>query len=285
VIYNPAAGQSGRREEAVRSLSAHAARSGLTVTAVPTAGPGDAVRLAAGLAASGVPLVVAYGGDGTVNEVLQGLAGSGAVLGVWPGGTANLLAHELRMPEQPDRMARLMASGQTRRVSLGQSGDRYFLLMAGVGFDAAVVAGVRASLKRKVGKGAFLLAALEQFGTWQPHDVTVEWEDGEQTAGSFAVIGNTYSYGGGFRFTPRARLEEPWLEVCLFRGERRLDFLRYLVPSWLGRHTDLPDVLCRKATAVRLTGSAPVQADGELVGSLPMQFRVVPNALDVLVSG
>lgn len=284
IVYNPAAGRHGQRERFVRQLISSASRLGMSVTGEPTQGPGDATRIAAAAVAEGAELVVSYGGDGTANEVVQALAGTATALGVWPGGTANVLAGVLGMPRNPTAMAERMAAGSTRRISLGKAGGRYFLLMAGIGLDASVVAGVKPILKRRLGEGAFALSALEHLVQWRPSEFAIQWEEGaEPSAGSFAVIGNCSGYGGGFRITPGARLEEPSLEVCLFSPETRAAYLRYLVPAWLGRHIGMRGVTCRKVSQVRVAGTAPVQVDGELAGHLPREFCSVPDALELLV--
>lgn len=283
LIYNPAAGRARRRAQAVAELVQRAAALSIQVEAEATRGPGDATRIARQAAAAGAPLVIAYGGDGTANEVAQALAGTATALAVWPGGTANVLARVLGMPRAPARMAARIAAARLERITLGQAGSRYFLLMAGIGLDASVVAGVRPHLKRRLGQGAFVLSALEHLLRWQPSPFTVQWDDtAHHDTGAFAVIGNCHGYGGGFRMTPGARLDDEALEVCLFQGAHRRDYLRYLVPAYFGRHTAMADVTCRKATALAVAGTAPVQVDGELAGYLPMQFRAVPHALAIL---
>jgi YegS/Rv2252/BmrU family lipid kinase len=290
LISNPNAGQNrARRAAAVARFCALLKERGVAVEVLHTTAPGDATRLAAEAAHAGAREIVVAGGDGTVNEALQGLVGTQARLGVWPAGTANVLARELGLPFDLPRLTDMLARGATRRIYLGCALEertgvrRYFCLMAGVGLDAAVVAGVRPDLKRRVGKGAFWVSGLSFLANWRPVTFNVE-VDGATYEATFAAIGKTAHYGGNLTVTPRAHLERPEFELCLVSGGSRVRYLRLLAQTMRasGVTRDIQGVRFIRTTHARATGDAPVQVDGELIGQLPMTFEIVPEPIEVL---
>ena len=224
------------------------------------------------------------GGDGTVNEVINGVAGSRVPLLVIPGGTANVLAQELSLPREFSRCAALAESGAVRRISLGKAGDRYFILMAGVGVDAGIVAASSGRLKRLFGEGAFWIAGFQQLMRYHfaPFDLRV---GGEHHRGTFAVISKAKHYGGPFQLTSQADLFSSQFEICLFQSLSRWRYLHYLGQVALGRQRRLPDVKFLKGRTVEVVGSSEVkvQVDGELMGSLPQTFTIEEKALSLVV--
>ena len=229
-------------------------------------------------------MIVVRGGDGTVNEAMQPLVGTRIPLAVWPGGTANVLASEQRLPRDVEQVADMIAAGHVRRVSVGRANTRYFLLMAGVGLDAALVRSVRPGLKRLTGQGAYWVAGLRQLVHWHPRHFAVE-VDGRRFEATFAILANAASYAAGLRFAPRASMESEVLDLCLFAWRTRRDFLRHLFAMYSGSHLGLPGVTyltARRATA-HGDDETWVQVDGELLGHLPMAFDCVPAALSLVV--
>jgi diacylglycerol kinase (ATP) len=257
---------------------------GITVTPQVTTGPADATRLTAAALEARTELIIIHGGDGTVNEAMQVLAGTSTPLGVWPGGTSNVLARELDLPGGIDLLADVFAAGRTRRVSVGRAGERYFLLMAGVGLDADVVRAVHPGLKRLTGEGAYWMAGLRQLTDWHPVHFLLETDAGQHSA-TFAVVANAASYGGGLRFAPEARMDDDLLDVCLFDATQRHRFARYLAAAFTGSHLGMPGVTYLKTRRVVVHGDASrfVQVDGELLGPLPVTFECVPDALSLVV--
>ena len=295
LVVNPKAGRvsAARREGEVERFCAEIERHGGAAEVRRTSAPGDATRFAAEAARAGkAAQLVVCGGDGTVNEALQGLAGTGArlALAVWPRGTANVLAKELRMPARAEQVAGVVARGRARRVHLGRAIEertgegRYFLLMAGVGLDASVVRGVPPRLKKRVGEAAFWYAGLGHLARWSPTTFRVEIE-GHTYAATFAAVGKSPRYGGNLAITPRARLDSASFEVCLVDSRSRLRYL-YLLSHALRRggvRERAPGVRFVRAARLRAEGDAPVQLDGELVGQLPMIFEVSPHTIELLV--
>lgn len=284
LIHSPGSGQRRSRFDTIPRMIDALRERGVSVTPQVTTAPGDATRLAARAVADRVDVVLVHGGDGTVNEALQSLVGGATALAVWPGGTANVLAREIGLSADVERVADTVAAGRTRRVSVGRAGERYFLLMAGVGLDAAVVRAVNPGLKRLTGEGAYWMAGLKQLTDWRPERFLVEVE-GQQYGATFAVVANAASYGGGLRFAPHARMDDELLDLCMFDSTQRHRFARYLAAAFTGSHLDLPGVTYVQARRAVAHGGDKqfVQVDGELLGSLPMSFECVPEALSLVV--
>jgi YegS/Rv2252/BmrU family lipid kinase len=289
LIYNPNAGRGRDPVRPVETFCAAARARGIDVEVKATAGPNDAARLAREAAAAGASGIIARGGDGTVHEAIQGLVGAGARLLVWPAGTANVLARQLGLPRGAEEAAEVFARGRARRITLGlatseRTGERrYFFMLAGVGLDASVVRSVRPRLKRRLGEAAFWYAGLGHLAHWVPREFMVEIE-GERLPATYAAVGKAPWYGGGLAITPRARLDADEFEVCVINTHSRLRYLRLLGAAMLGGAREgTPGVTFRSAARLRCEGDVGVQADGELIGELPMTFEVIREGLEVIV--
>ena len=290
LISNPKTGRYGsRRLSAIEEICQQLKSQGLEVELIATTGPGDATRITAAAVRDGASEVIVSGGDGTINEALQGLIGSETRLAILPHGTANVLARELGLPLNSMRAAEVITRGQTRRIHVGCAIDdttrakRYFLLMAGIGLDASVVRRVDPRLKKRFGKAAFWVSGLSHLADWQP--VTFEMDvDGKTYVATFATIGKAASYGGNLSLTPRAQISQPYFEICVIESHSRLRYL-YLLSHAMrsGVPTDKTGVRFICATRARATGQAPVQVDGELIGNLPMTFEIAAEPIEVIV--
>ena len=291
LIANPKAGQGGpeRRQEALQRFCGLMKARGISVEVRLTAGPRDAASLAAEGVRAGYREVIVSGGDGTINEALQGLVGSGIRLAVWPRGTANVLGRELGLPRHLEPLADVIAAGNVRRahvarVTIEKTGEqRHFLLMAGIGIDAAIVDCVRPGLKKRVGKAAFWYSGLENFARWRPKPFVLEI-DGQQHSATFAALGKTPRYGGNLAITPRARLDQAHFEISLIQSMHRLRYLKLLPFAMFGGIPEtMKGISYLQASEVRATGEdVLVQIDGELIGSLPMTFAVTPHVIEMV---
>jgi len=279
LISNRSAGRGGaKRELELATFCEEMKARGIEVQVLNTTAPGEATCMAVNAVEKGAGTVIVSGGDGTVNEALQGMVGKSARLAVWPRGTANVLARELGLPTNPSKIIEMITRGNTKWIYPGcaiheETGKRrYFILMAGVGLDASVVKGVRPVLKRRIGKAAFWYSGLEHLAGWKPIPFKIEAE-GQSFVATFAAIGKGSLYGGGLSVTPRARLDNPQFEICVMTAERRLRYLR-LLPSVVlgGLEKDQRDVRFIQTTRARVTGDVAVQVDGELIGNPPMSF-------------
>ncbi len=284
VIHNPTAGRHKRRRllEVIERLE----RWGAAVTCRETRRRGDGEVFAAEASAEAFDAVVAAGGDGTVNEVLNGLGDGpgGVALGVIPLGTANVLACEIGIdPANSDQIARAIAFGPARRVHLGLANGRRFLLMAGAGLDAHVVAGVNVALKRRAGKLAYVVESLRQAMDYDFPLLTIR-ADGVEYEGRMAVACKGRFYGGPFIAAPDASLEAPKLDLCILPNSGVAGMLRYGLALPLGRLPGLPEVRVISARNIVITGprGAPVQGDGDIVARLPAEISVAAETVDLI---
>jgi YegS/Rv2252/BmrU family lipid kinase len=252
-----------------------------------TAGVGDAKRLAREAVEKGLDLVCAIGGDGTVNETINGLAGAEVPLAIVPTGTVNVLAMELGIPLEPPDAVKLLESGTVSWIDLGLAGDRYFGLMAGVGMDAAVVASLNPIMKKAFKEAAFAVQGFANYLTREEPLIRVTTEE-RTVEGYFAVFGNSSNYGGGFGITPLADMRDGLLDVCVLTDKSFLSTIWYWTAALINAHIKHPKVeyFRTEAAAIETVDDGKevlVQTDGEVAGKLPLTCRVVPRSLSVVV--
>jgi YegS/Rv2252/BmrU family lipid kinase len=279
VILNPAArsDKASRLRERIATLSGGAPMR-LTSEA------GDARRIAAEAVREGFEVVIAAGGDGTLNEVVNGIGGSSVRLGILPVGTMNVFATELGIPQgNLERAWSVIEQGKVVEVDLPQANDTHFIQLAGVGLDAEVVRKTTADSKRALGPLSYLLT-LVQVAAHKPSRVMLEAEGGRISEGSFALIGNGRLYGGPFPVFQRASLFDGLLDVLVFQNQSHWDVVRYFQAIAFGTHPQLPDVEYFQTSTLRVTssGDVPVELDGEVAGMLPCLFSVSSQKLRVL---
>ena len=302
-------GRPGRRADDVRQMTALLAQRGIEADMSATSGPDDASRLSEQAVRSKTDVIISYGGDGTLNEVIQGMAGSQTALAVWPGGTSNVVARDLGVPFGIGQLADMIAAGKTTRISLGlasrlQEGNekhiaqsasdgstsgqramsRYFVMMAGIGLDASIARSVNKKLKRRTGEFAYWMSGIRHLFLWRAEPFMIE-VDGTGFKGAFALIGNGKGYGGGMMMTPGAKLEEPWFEIYILPPlANNFAYLRALGACMRGRPEVAGVTLVRGKHVKANSAHEPwVEADGEIIGPLPMTFDIVPDALSVIV--
>ncbi len=285
VLYNPAAGQWRRRrlEATIKALK----ELGCNVTLRETTRPGDAEAMASRLSLADCDVVGAAGGDGTINEVANGLMAArrpAPPLAIIPLGTANVLAQEIGLRGKPDDVARTIARGSPIAIHPGQVNGRYFLMMVGAGFDAHVVANVDLALKRRAGKLAYVAGTLSQalrYG-FPPCRVVI---DGREFRTRSAVVCNGRHYGGPFIAAPKADLAAPGFEICLFERGGWLQVIRYGFALVTGRLPTLPGLSIESGRSIRIDGEAglPVQGDGDIVTRLPVDIVVSERQLELIV--
>jgi YegS/Rv2252/BmrU family lipid kinase len=289
VIYNPYAGGLARRGHLLQRTIEHLAEIGIPARLVPTQGPNTATQLTEQAIKAGTDLILVAGGDGTINEVANGMVHSDVALGILPGGTANVLAHELKMKGGVLRAAAKLRSMVPCRVSLGllrsATGDRYFLLMAGAGLDAQIVYDLNLDLKAAVGKLAYYAGGFRQvFRTIPQFDVEIE---GKRRRCGFALVSRVRNYGGDLEIARGASLLRSDFEVVLFEGSSSISYLRYLAAVVAGRANKMKGVLVTRATSLICDNPADnriyAQIDGELICHLPVRVEIVPAALTLLV--
>ena len=280
IIVNPAAGRARSSERRLGRFVAALERQGCTVV-LRRAGPspGQVERLA-GQAEPGFDAIVAAGGDGTISAVVNGLGGRAVPFGVLPLGSANVLAREIRLPRAPEALASLITTGPVSPIWLGRVGERAFVMMASAGFDSEIVAALSPELKRRVGRLAFAWGFLVRLWHCPACELTVR-ADGVEYRAAAVVAAKGRHYAGPFVVAPGADLAEPVLELVLLDRRGRWAMLRYATALFLGRVPRLGDIAIVRARQASVAGNRalPVQADGEIVGELPIALAVADRPL------
>lgn len=298
LIHNPNAGNGGNgRRRTLDEARKIFASGGIQVDLEETEGPGHATQIAQRASAAGRGLVIACGGDGTLNEVVNGLAsqqnGHRVPLALLPGGTANVLAKELGLPWNITRAAKELVRGHVKEIALGLATPleepqkkRYFLSVAGAGPDGTIVYSLDLDLKARVGILAYWWqGAREVFRYKYPHFRVVTGD--QKLDVSLVVVGRTKHYGGPFQITTEADLYADEFEIMALTTQSGFRYLSYLPTLWLGKLRGCEGVhywKCNSIVCEPLDGK-PVyaQIDGEPLARLPVEFKIVPRALKLLV--
>ncbi|MHB8542287.1 MAG: diacylglycerol/lipid kinase family protein [Candidatus Acidiferrales bacterium] len=300
IIYNPTSGRHRhKRARDIETARRVLKETGIRAELVPTTGAGSATELARNAVRDGRQLVIVCGGDGTINEVVNGLAGSHVPLAVLPAGTANILAKELQIPWNIPEAARLIARGRLARVALGEvhwtetpkngaaaPKQRHFLCVGGAGPDGAIVHGIDAARKLRIGMLAYWHEGFRQFFSYRFQKFRVQSREHEVSA-SLVVIGRTKYYGGPFRITTGASLFEDSFEIVAYSGRSRFGVLMCLPAIWLGCLRRVPGIHVWKTAELTCDAEDEAeilsQIDGEAANALPLRFRIVPDALTLVL--
>ena len=285
IVFNPTAGR--RRAARLWRVLDVMSASGMRLELAETRHAGHATLLAREAAASGADLVVAAGGDGTIAEVANGLNGSVCRLGVIPLGTANVLAHELGLPFAPRDVAAALAFGRTRTiwpgVARGPAGERVFVQMLGVGFDAQVVQRLTLGLKRTLGRGAYVVQSLREAARYRFRPIRLHLDGVAHEAGS-VIVTKGRLYAGRYVLAPGTMPGARGFTVALFERSGPLAALLYGAALPLDLLARMPGLLLLRAEEVAIEGEAvPAQTDGDPAGATPLLVRDAATAIRVVV--
>ena len=287
--------KSVRRSRQLHEAVAVLRKAGIEATLQLTANPGDGNRLASEAVSKGSDLIIACGGDGTINEVINAIAPGRIPLAVLPGGTANIVAKELSLPGRIVNAARQLPSWRPCRIPLGratweESGalqQRYFLAVAGIGLDAHIISQVDVAMKHRMGVLAYVWEALRQVFVYgfPRFQCSV---DGRRTDATFAVVQRSARYAGWLKLAQPHSIRDLDFSCCLFEGQNPVRYLRYALGILTHTHGRLHDVRFLRGSRICLTSEHPgtaicFEVDGELAGRIPVTFEVVPDALTILV--
>jgi len=279
VILNPAA-----RGERARSL--RQAIQGLSgrIVVRETRKPGDAEALAERAVQQGFPIVIAAGGDGTVNEVVNGIGEADVTFGVLPVGTMNVFALELGIDGKDlNRAWSVIERGHVREIDLPTANDEYFVQLAGVGLDAEVVRQTTPDFKKALGPVSYVLSLAQVAARKQPR-IVVQGAQHVRREGSFVLVGNGRFYGGPLVLFRDAVLDDGLLDVVVFKNQSHWDLMRYVQAIVFGNHHELPDVdyFQTEQLHVSCEDDVPVELDGEIAGFAPFTFGFARRKLRVL---
>lgn len=260
------------------------------IEAIATAGPASAGGIALRAIDRGADLILVAGGDGTINEVVNGIVHSEVPVGLLPGGTANVLSMELGIGNKILPAAHEVENWTPERVALGLrssagSEPRYFLLMCGAGLDAHIVYNISASVKNTLGKLSYWVGGFSQLGRRFP-EFRVE-AGGVEHRASFALVSRVRNYGGDLEIAPSVSLLDDHFELVLFTGQNSFRYLRYMLGVVRGGLHETPGITILQTTKAFLSAAENrriyTQVDGEYAGRLPACLEIVPRSLTLLM--
>lgn len=293
IITNPIAGKKKQShlQVAVDLLKTRGIRPEIRITSQR----GDACLFAQDEVKKRTDIVVAAGGDGTINEVANGLVGSAVKLAVLPIGTANVFSIETNIPSDPHAAIDLLFTGTARNINIGHIRLRdtyhgheitnHFMLMAGIGFDGGVLSEIRRSSIARWGRAAYVFTGMRVLSQFTHSPLTITVDQDTTIQGYSAVIGNAHYYGGKFVVTPHASLLDDSLELCVFKNKGSLSMGKNVLKLLLKKHSASRDLFYCKAQAIAVTSPDEVfvQVDGDLLGRLPAQLSVSKSGLSVIL--
>lgn len=232
-------------------------------------------------------LIVAAGGDGTINDVANGLAGSDLAMGILPMGSTNVLSKEIGISSSLTTAVAQVLSGKNHLLPLGrvqlleEETSRYFLLMADIGYGGKTVCELNPNLKSISSKTAFVVSGMKNLITNNIEKLFFKI-DGLSYSGYHVIISKVSRYGGNFRVSPDASVENPELSVCIFKGSKRSDLARYIYGVMTGQHHHFDDVICRQCREIIVEGNAHIQIDGNYFGETPVKIDAIQNAFSLV---
>ena len=283
-IVNPAAGNGAGDRAAIR-LAADLLKAELAVEIVRTPAPGEAARIARQAADDGYPMVIAVGGDGTANEIANGLLGTGTALALFPVGSGNDFARALGYPRRRRHLVRFLASARRRVIDVGEANGRIFVNAVGIGIDGHVAERILAS-ERIVGATlGYFVGSLVSIVEYSPQPMRVRI-DGASREGKHLVVvaANGTHFGGGMHVAPKAQQDDGQLDVIVAGDLGKWASLVALAKLYRGTHVDGRTILAFKAREleVDLDRPLPMETDGEPSRAAHLSVRVRPKALTVL---
>lgn len=230
----------------------------------------------------GVDVVISAGGDGTLNEVVNGIVGHKVPLGIIPLGITNVFALELGLPMNPLKAVKVIIEGRLKEVDLGEANGRLFTMMTGVGLDGYVIHNLTHEFKKKYGAPSHIIEGIKSYRTYTPNPIKIIADGKDLGIGYEVIIANTSSYGGKFKISPVASVYDGYLDVVIFRNSGILKDARYFFSVIINRHLYLEDVNIYRAKEINLYGhNIYYHVDSEKGGTLPLTVKVREKAISV----
>ncbi|MCB0207922.1 MAG: diacylglycerol kinase family lipid kinase [Anaerolineae bacterium] len=280
-----------KHQEKINIVEQALQTAGLDYQLVPTEHVGHALELARQAALESWPIIVAAGGDGTINEVLNGLMQADpntqrSTLGIIPLGTCNDLADALALPRDVTAACRRLVEGQTRIIDIGQVNGRYFGNNSAVGLEPMVT--IAQNTMRRFGSARYMLAAVKTILSSQSWSMRLVWDHGiYEGSVTLVSVGNNTRTGGAFYMTPKACLDDGLLDFVYAFGMGRLQMMRLLPQTFSGKHINHPLVAYQQTTKLSITATptTPIQADGEIIetDAVEINYQILPNKLRVII--
>lgn len=283
-IVNPIAGN-GKGKKTIPKIHEVMKDKDISYNVWETRKKGEAISLAKKAVSENVKKIVAVGGDGTINEVVNGIVGINIILGVVPAGSGNDLARLLKLPPNTEDAIELAISGLPRPIDLGKVFDRYYINIGSIGLDAEIAAYTEISKKYFSGKWAYIASIIRNLFFYKPINsvIKIDGKEMERKILLFAV-GNGKYYGGGFKILPEAIMDDGYFDVCIVSHIPRWK-IPLVFPSLIkGEHTkhDFVELLKLKKIEIKTNKNVKVNLDGEINQDSKLEFEIVPKALNII---
>jgi len=284
IIANPISGLGFGRRNAPR-LRALLRENGYAVELCWTDARGAARAAAEDADPADVSVILSVGGDGTLNEVVNGVGDRRIPVAIFPTGTGNVLAKEYGIPYSVPRVCDMIVRGKTETLDVGVIGDRRFLLFAGAGFDAAVAMSLHERRTGRISMLNYIGPTFRSFLTYRFPEIKVTVDGKSAGSATTVLISNVHSYGGPLGFIGEADPTDGVFDICIMRGRRRRDLIRYLWGGFRQNIMRYEDTSSLRGTLVELDAEedAPIQADGDFIGKLPARIEMLYARLPIIV--
>ncbi len=287
-IVNPIAG-GGRAKSMMPDIEKYFQKANLDYEIYQTSGREDAISAARRAAEEGFNIVVAAGGDGTVNEVLNGIVGSGAALAVIHGGKGNDFALSVNMPKETEAACRVLEKAAIKKIDLGKVLDRHFINSVGVGFDATVALRVNRGIKPLNGVSAYIYAVFETLLTYRPIEMEIELGDGMKFSQKpmLVAVGIGRTYGGGMMILPDAVQDDGLLDICVLDRMNNIALAYHFPKVFSGKHVTLKEAALYRSQEItlHLSEQCPLHMEGEILFGNTMHFTLEKQAMPVVFGG
>ena len=283
-ILNPVAGK-GKSSQFMSTIKRVCEKENVEYMIKVTPRVGGAKDIARWGSENGFDRIIAVGGDGTINEVVNGIVGSEAVLGVIPGGSGNDFIRSISEPKKLEQYILDAIYGTAKRIDLGKCNDRYFINMASIGLDTQVVIGTQKTKKYFSGRLAYLTSALFTIFSYKGWDLNIEIDgDKFQTKTLLTAIANGKFYGGGVMPTPDAKLDDGYFDICHVQHMPKRRIFRVLPKYLKSKHKDIKEVQLVKGKEILITSNSPfpLNLDGEVSITSKAHFKLIANSIDII---
>jgi len=291
LIINPAAG-GGKPVFMAEKIAAMFKRRNIKIDIVKTEKKGHGTKLAKEAVRKRYNVVIAMGGEGTINEVLNGIVKTKVKLGIIPLGTENIMATELGIPFDPIQACKVILKGKTKMVDVGRVNNRYFLTWATIGYQADAIHNVERGLLYKMRSGqrffnriSVILSGAFALLSKPMAKLSITIGKNKHRVGYSVFIGNIQKYGGNFQVAPYAKIDDGYLDLCILQRKDLIENLKYFVAGYDGKHIYFEGVEYHKIKKARIVSFDPamVQVDGDSMGTTPVEVKVAPKSLRVIV--
>lgn len=285
-IVNPVAGKN-KGAKAVPFIHKIMEEKGVAYKIIQTTKKGDAKGIATEAVNQGYSTIVAVGGDGTVQEVLNGIVGSSATLGIIPSGTGNDFSRALHLPEDLHEALEIIFQGKTQKIDLGKTNGLYFMNFASVGLDAAIAFEANRIKEYVSSKLAYVMAAIKEIATFQSRKIEFLIDNQKMSADVMMItVCNGNYYGGGMKVAPKASLKDGFFDVYVIKKINKLKLLFLFPTIFSGKHVKYKEVSFYRAKKVKITSEnqLKVNADGELINSNSLEFEILQQQLEVITN-